>query len=489
MLKKVGGARHLLLISNLIIISAILLGFVGMVYKDTKSYQDLAEKHLESTVKLADIDISKHIENSMSKPVMVSKTMANDEFLKSWLVNEPQVGAGDTERDQLYSYLRAYQQKYDYDTVFCVSAKTGNYYYQDGFNKTISPKDEHDVWYYNFVSSNNEYDLEVDTNQSSGDTITVFVNFRVEGKDGLLGIIGVGLQVSFIEDTIREYERDYDLSVYIINEGGAKTSFTGDTDIFIDRVELAQRTGVDDEIELDRSTDANMQWFTSGTERKCLITKYDNTLGWYLILEKQTDSINSAFGQRLVSNLLFMALSLAVCILVTTLVFHNYNQRMVTVENTDELTGLANRRLFAKQYASFMHRHRQQPKTLFLFDIDHFKQINDSYGHVFGNAILAMVASELRDAIAENGIASRWGGDEFFGVLALPPQQAEELFATLMQRLNSEEKDSRYRVTISVGLAEVSSKLNVEQITKKADKALYCSKQNGRNQITHCEAM
>lgn len=488
-MKKTGGARHLLLISNLIIIFAILVGFVGMVYKDTKSYQDLAEKHLESTVKLADIDISKHIENSMSKPVMVSKTMANDEFLKSWLIDEPQDGAGEEEREQLYAYLRAYQQKYDYNTVFCVSAKTGNYYYQDGFNKTISPDDEHDVWYYNFVSSNNEYDLEVDTNQSSGDTITVFVNFRVEGKDGLLGIIGVGLQVSFIEDTIREYENDYDLSVYIINEGGAKTSFTGDTDIFIDRAELAQRTGVNDEIELGRSTDANMQWFTSGAERKCLITKYDDTLGWYLILEKQTDSINSAFGRRLVSNMLFMALSLAACILVTTLVFHNYNQRMVTVENTDELTGLANRRLFVKQYPGFMRRHRQQPKTLFLFDVDHFKQINDNYGHVFGNAILAMVAGEVRSLVAENGIAARWGGDEFFGVLAMGPQQAQALFETLMQRLNSDEKDSRYRVTISVGLAEVNGKLSVEQLTKKADKALYCSKQQGRDQITHCDAL
>ena len=488
-MKKTGGARHLLLISNLIIIFAILVGFVGMVYKDTKSYQDLAEKHLESTVKLADIDISKHIENSMSKPVMVSKTMANDEFLKSWLVDEPQDGAGEDEREQLYAYLRAYQQKYDYNTVFCVSAKTGNYYYQDGFNKTISPDDEHDVWYYNFVSSNNEYDLEVDTNQSSGDTITVFVNFRVEGKDGLLGIIGVGLQVSFIEDTIREYENDYDLSVYIINEGGAKTSFTGDTDIFIDRAELAQRTGVNDEIELDRSSDANMQWFTSGAERKCLITNYDDTLGWYLILEKQTDSINSAFGQRLVSNLLFMTLSLVACILVTTLVFHNYNQRMVTVENTDELTGLANRRLFAKQYQGFMRHFRQQPKTLFLFDIDHFKQINDNYGHVFGNAILAMVAGEVRSLVAENGIAARWGGDEFFGVLAMGPQQAQALFETLMRRLGSDEKNSRYRVTISVGLAEVNGKLSVEQITKKADKALYCSKQQGRDQITHCEAL
>ena len=484
-MKKAGGAKHLLLISNLIIIFSIVIGFVAMVYKDTKAYQDLAEKHLESTVKLADIDISKHIENSMSKPVMVSKTMANDEFLKSWLKSEPQSGANEADLDRLYGYLKAYQQKYDYTTVFCVSAKTGNYYYQDGFSKTVSPKDDHDVWYYNFVSSNNEYDLEVDTNQSSSDTITVFVNFRVEGKDGLLGVIGVGVQVSYIENTIREYEKDYDFSVYIINEGGAKTSFTGDTDIFIDRAELAQRTGIK-EIELNRSPQANMQWFTSGTQRKCIITKYDDTLGWYLILEKQTDSINSALAQRLKSNLIFMAFSLAACILVTTLVFHNYNQRMVMVENTDELTGLANRRLFAKQYPGFLRRHRQQPKTLFLFDIDHFKQINDEYGHVFGNAILSMVAGEVRSVIAEKGIVARWGGDEFFGVLALAPKQAQELFETLMQRLGSDEKDSRYRVTISVGLAGVDDKQSVEQATKNADQALYRSKQNGRNQITHC---
>lgn len=481
--------KHMLFISNLIIIFFIVIGFVGVVYRDTKTYQDLAERHLENIVSLADVDISKHIENSMSKPVMVSKTMANDEFLKTWLLQESEHVRDDNFLDQLYGYLKAYQTKYDYTTVFCISAQTGNYYYQDGLNKTISSDDEHDVWYYNFINSGNEYDLEVDTNEANHDSITVFVNFRVENDDGrLLGVIGVGLQVSFIEDTIRSYEQDYDLSVYIINVGGAKNSFSGDTDIFVSLAELVERTGIADPIVMNKSEDAKMQWFTSGDARKCVITKYDETLGWYLILEKDTNSISSTFQERIKSNVIFMLISLAACIMVTTAVFVTYDKRVVAVENTDELTGLWNRKLFLKQYAGFVMKRYDCKKTMFMFDIDHFKTINDTDGHLFGNAVLALVGEELRNAISGYGIAARWGGDEFLGVLSMGSEEAEHFFMRLMDTLKNAERDVCCHVTISVGIAEISGKLTADQMFKKVDAALYCSKQGGRDRITICSA-
>lgn len=475
--------KHMLLISNLIIILSIMVGFLGMAYTDTQTYQNLAENNLENTLSLADVDISKHIENSMSKPVMVSKTMANDEFLKAWLMQENT--ADNARQEQLYTYLKTYQEKYDYTTVFCVSAKTGNYYYQDGLNKTVSKNDPHDVWYYNFVNSKHEYDLEIDTNQANNDNIAVFVNFRVEGDDGsLLGIIGVGLQVDFVEKTIRSYEKDYGLSVYIINEGGSQNSFTGDTDIFINREDLAKRTGINETIAMDQSEESKMQWFTSGAERKCLITKYDKTLRWYLVLEKETNSISSSFQERLKSNIIFMLVSLAVCILVTTGVFFNYNRRMIAVENTDELTGLLNRKLFTKQYPSFIRRHPEQKKTLFMFDIDHFKTVNDTYGHLFGNAILSMVGEELRKVIDGHGMAVRWGGDEFLGILTADTDEAQQILARFMEAIKNEEKDDRYNVTVSVGIAELSGKPSIEEAVKRADQALYRSKKDGRNRIT-----
>ncbi|MGE4353770.1 MAG: sensor domain-containing diguanylate cyclase [Oscillospiraceae bacterium] len=479
--------KNMLLISNLIIIIFIVAGFTGVVYRDTRAYQDLAEKHLEMIISLADVDISKQIENSMSKPVMVSKTMANDEFLKAWLSQEPENDEDETYLGQLYSYLRAYQEKYDYTTVFCISAQTGNYYYQDGFNKTISKSDEHDVWYYNFIKSDHEYDLEVDTNEASSDNITVFVNFRVEDDGGeLLGIIGVGLQVSLIEDTIRSYENVYDLSVYIINVGGAETSFVGDTDIFIKENELAKRTGINEKIALNTSDESEIQWFTSGGERKCLTTKYDATLKWYLVLEKDTASISGAFQESIKSNVIFMLFSLLACIMVTTAVFIHYNRRMIAIENTDELTGLWNRKLFFKQYQRFARKHPEQKKSLFMFDIDHFKDINDTYGHLFGNAILSKVGEALQSAVNEYGIAARWGGDEFVGILAAGPEEAEQILRRFMDSLKNEGKDDRYHVTISVGILEVSGKLGIEQLIKTVDTALYCSKEGGRDRITIC---
>ncbi|MGC6174042.1 sensor domain-containing diguanylate cyclase [Lacrimispora sp. 38-1] len=477
--------KHILLLSNLIIIISIVIGFIGIVYRDTTAYQDLAEKHLENILSLANKDISSHVEDSMSKPVMVSKTMANDEFLKKWLSQEPQNAGNDTYMKQLFNYLNAYRNKYGYTTVFCISAETGNYYYQDGFNKTISKTDDHDIWYYNFINSGNEYDLEVDTNETKDDYITVFVNFRVEGSDGsLLGVIGVGLQVDSLGDTIYSYERDYGLSVYIINVMGAETSFKGDTDIFIREEDLQKRVGITENLQLDKSETPVMQWYTSEGKRKCLITQYDKMLGWYLVLEMDTSSISHVFQERVKSNVFFMLVALAACIVVSTSVFIYCNLRIVKIENTDELTGLPNRKQFSKRYTAFLRKNRKTKKTLFMFDIDHFKDINDSYGHIFGNSVIAMVGEDLQHAIGEYGIAARWGGDEFFGVLLVGLDEAKQIMERFMDSLKSEEKKESYHVTISVGISEVDEDLSMDQMVKKVDAALYHSKENGRNRIT-----
>jgi diguanylate cyclase (GGDEF)-like protein len=456
-----------------------------MAYKDTKTYQKLAEEHLESILSLADIDITKHIENTMTKPVMVSKTMANDSFLIQWLKKEPENNKDEAFLKQLYSYLKIYQEKNSYTTVFCISDKSGSYYYQDGLNKVISPTDEHDVWYYNFINSGHEYDLQVDTNEASGNHLTIFVNFRVENEEKeLLGVIGVGLQIDLVEDTIRSYERDYGLSVYIVNERGAQNSFTGSTDIFINEAGLNERTGITDNILMNRSYEPQMQWFTTEGERKCLIMKYDQTLGWFLILEKDTSSISKVFQERIKSSVLFMLISLVICIMVTTIVFHIYNLKLISVENTDDLTGLSNSRLFEKQYISFINRNKDKKLSLFIFDLDHFKNINDEYGHVFGNAILTMVGERLKSTLNGQGIAARWGGDEFIGVIALDTLAANNVLKQYMDSLTIEEEGKLHKVTVSIGITELNRKLTMEQLIKKADEALYASKENGRNRIT-----
>ncbi len=475
--------KRTLLFSNLIVVLFIILGFMGVLYKDTRAYQELSERHLESIVKLAGSDIYKHIESSMSKPVMVSRTMANDSFLKEWLEQEPENTSDEAYMEKLYGYLGNYQKEYAYTTVFCVSTVTGNYYYQDGLNKTVSQEDEHDVWYYNFVDSGKEYDLEVDTNEANADMLSVFVNFRVENEEGaLLGVIGVGLLVSSVEETMRSYENDYDLEVYIINVGGVDNSFTGATDIFIKEDTLQEVTGIKDNIELNETETSALQWFTAGAERKCLITKYDEVLGWYLILEKDTGSISHVFRERLINNILNLLMSLTACIFATSIVFFGYNKIVIRMENTDDLTGLPNRKLFRKQRLEQMNK--KETATLFIFDIDNFKIINDTKGHMFGNAVLAMVGETIQKTIAGKGFASRWGGDEFFGILSTNKEEAHELLQNFMKTIAEDGDKMNQAITVSIGIVEVNHSLTLDQMFEQADEALYRSKKNGRNQIT-----
>jgi diguanylate cyclase (GGDEF)-like protein len=154
------------------------------------------------------------------------------------------------------------------------------------------------------------------------------------------------------------------------------------------------------------------------------------------------------------------------------------------MENTDELTGLSNRKLFSEQYPAFIRKHSGQKKTLFMLDIDHFKDVNDMHGHIFGNAVLAMVANELRNAIGVSGIAARWGGDEFIGILTVSPEEAERILRRFMDELKSKEKNGDHSVTASAGIAEIHENLGMDQVLKHADEALYCSKKSGRDRVT-----
>ena len=119
-----------------------------------------------------------------------------------------------------------------------------------------------------------------------------------------------------------------------------------------------------------------------------------------------------------------------------------------------------------------------------MLDIDHFKDINDTYGHMFGNVILSMVGEELQRAVSGYGIVARWGGDEFLGILAVGPEEAEQILGKFMAALKNEEKPDQYRVTVSVGMGEVSGKLSKDQMIQKVDEALYRSKEGGRDRIS-----
>jgi hypothetical protein len=123
-------------------------------------------------------NIFSEIQQELLTPIHNSSLMANDEFLIDW------VHGGEQNAEEIVRYLQRIKSKYGYFSSFYVSDITRNYYYYEGVLKRISPDDAHDVWYYNFVQSGKAYDLDVDTDEASQGTLTIFINHRLEDQQG-----------------------------------------------------------------------------------------------------------------------------------------------------------------------------------------------------------------------------------------------------------------------------------------------------------------
>ena len=160
----------------------------------------------------------------------------------------------------------------------------------------------------------------------------------------------------------------------------------------------------------------------------------------------------------------------------------------------DSLTGLLNRRAFHElttQMLRSAHR-KKEPAALIMLDLDHFKQVNDRYGHLEGDHVLKMVAEALKATARENDIVARHGGEEFIMAI-LGVDEAESLVAAERVRTAiAAITDTKCRITASLGVAAFKpgvQKRDVSQILEgmlgQADKALYAAKNNGRNQVCH----
>ena len=121
-----------------------------------------------------------------------------------------------------------------------------------------------------------------------------------------------------------------------------------------------------------------------------------------------------------------------------------------------------------------------------IFDIDKFKAVNDTFGHQMGDVVLKAVAETISSCVRDTDIVARWGGEEMVVVFPETTLEGAELKANLIRQKISEikfEEEPGLKVTISVGLAHSSDFKNKEDLFKAADKALYKSKETGRNRV------
>jgi diguanylate cyclase (GGDEF)-like protein len=167
-----------------------------------------------------------------------------------------------------------------------------------------------------------------------------------------------------------------------------------------------------------------------------------------------------------------------------------YEQRLIEMNMKDGLTGIYNRRYLSTRLKEEVDRYRRyrQNLSLIMFDLDHFKLVNDTYGHLFGDYVLQMVTTIVGNLIRTTDILARYGGEEFCCIL--PETDLEKAVVTAERCRRAVEKHLFHaqgitaRITISVGVTQISGNdTTPEELIEQADQALYTAKKSGRNRI------
>ena len=153
---------------------------------------------------------------------------------------------------------------------------------------------------------------------------------------------------------------------------------------------------------------------------------------------------------------------------------------------TDELTKLPNRRALAQRFLQEMQRARRHHNSIafMMIDLDHFKQVNDTFGHLNGDAVLAELAQILISDARESDVCARYGGEEFGLILH---ETTEAGARTLAERIRSKVAAATFpgglKLTISIGVSATDDPALFTSLMERADEALYAAKQGGRNQV------
>ncbi|WP_306605076.1 sensor domain-containing diguanylate cyclase [Azonexus sp.] len=469
--------------SMILLLSLLLSGgfFATTLFGYFVSKEAIRSAIIGQDLPLTSSNIYSEIQRDLVRPVLISSTMAHDTFLRDWVLK------GENEVTEMARYLAEVKIRNKAFSSFFVSEKSGNYYTGEGVLKQVKEGEARDDWYFRVRDMQEDYEINVDPDLANRDALTIFINYRVFDFDGqYIGATGIGLTVDSVRHLIREYQTRFKRTIYFTDANGKVVVFGSQAET---QPDLRTRPGLAAQLDQILKERSGLYQFEDKGDNHILNVKYLPELKWHLFVEQNEDVALAGIRQTLYVNL---AISLLVTLIVTFLSYltlGHYQSRIEKMASTDKLTGLLNRHAFAILIDKLLanYRRKPQPITFLLSDIDHFKRINDQYGHRTGDLVLANLAELLRSTLRAADFAIRWGGEEF--LLVLPGCTGEEGLAIaekLRQEIEAATPSAEHpeiRTSMSFGVSQFNGSESPEQAISRADKALYAVKENGRNGV------
>lgn len=208
----------------------------------------------------------------------------------------------------------------------------------------------------------------------------------------------------------------------------------------------------------------------------------------FIVLVLYSYSGNNNFNPGIVYVFIIMVLILFITFVYDKFRRENFlfKKKLTELKNTDYLTGIYNRVKFEEECKKLLEKDEKDVVsfTLIFFDIDNFKNINDTYGHLYGDKMLIQLVDVIKSTIRSSDIFARWGGDEFF--LLLPDtskEQAIELSKRMEDNLYKKCKNYGHALTCSFGIIQYQHRESMYEFIKRADTLMYQAKHEGKNSI------
>lgn len=467
----------------------LVFGFLVTIISSYIVSRNVIVQHVaDQSLPLTSDNIYSEIRKDILQPIFISSLMANDTFLRDWILN------GETDATQVTRFLKEVKLKYNTITSFVVSDKTGRYYYADGLLKTIKEKEPRDAWYYRVRNMKADYETNVDFDMANHDTMTVFINHRVLDYNGnYIGATGVGLTLDTVAGLIDNYQNEFHRNIYFADQQGAvKLSGKSMREVIkATHGSIKTMPGIADIAEriLQNHSGKSQQLEYQRNGATILVNaRFIPELDWFLLVEQDITEDVLPVKRILFSNLAIGAVMIALILALALVVVNRYQRRLETVAGTDPLTGLLNRQAFELLFhqAILDNKRRERHLSAILFDIDFFKMVNDSHGHLTGDRALQEISVIARDTVRVNDIVARWGGEEFLVLLKdCSLSQATTIAEKLRNAIAAHDFSlpSASPLTASLGVAEYRQNETLHEFFARADQVLYQAKSNGRNRI------
>lgn len=462
-----------------ILVSLIFLGFVITGYLSYKmAHETLEEQIKRDSLPLTSDNIYSEIQQDLIRPIFISSLMAQDTFVRDWTIS------GEVNSQKIVHYLNEIKHQYNTVTSFYVSDKTKNYYHYSGVLRKVSESNIHDAWYFRVKSQNpgKDYEVNIDADTADPSKIVVFVNYRVyDFNHQFLGVIGVGLSSDAVAHIIDKYKKRYERDIYFIDDLGQVTLQGKSQESF---KSIQDRPGLQNLTQQILTAPSMSGSYEYNGVTHYISSRWVDEFQWYIIAEQKDKFNDQIFRQAIISNIAISFVVALAVIILAHYVFKSYQSRLENMAIRDKLTGSYNRQVFDDLVRNRFEeaRVKQKPLSLALLDIDHFKKVNDSFGHPIGDQVLKRVADICQAHLDGVGDIYRWGGEEF--VLVLPFMDKEKSYRVLENiREDIQNQPETPVVTVSIGVVQKAHLERVQSLLSRADSAMYAAKSNGRNNV------